>query len=53
MIDYLIEIRLSRDLANAIENELEKNPNSLPKSIIDTYNKLREQYVNQIEMGVT
>lgn len=53
MIDYLIEIRLSRELATTIKNELEKNPNSLPKSIVDAYNKLCEQYVNEIEMGVT
>lgn len=53
MIDYLVEIRLSRELATAIKNELEKNPNSLPKSVIDAYNKLCEHYVNEIEMGVT
>jgi len=46
--DYqLNEIRLSRELANVIQHELETNANSVPESIRQAYNRLYGEYIRQ------
>jgi len=48
IIDYqLNEIRLSRELANVIQRELETNANSVPESIRQAYNRLYGEYIRQ------
>jgi hypothetical protein len=44
------EVRLSRALATAIENELQQYGNTMPISVITAYNKLYAHYMKQIEM---
>ena len=44
------ELRLSRELANAIENELQNDPESIPILIRQAYNRLYGQYIRQIQM---
>jgi len=44
------ELRLSRELASAIENELQNDPESIPILIRQAYNRLYGQYIRQIQM---
>ena len=45
------EIRLSRELARAIESELGQWGQVVPQSVLDAYNKLKLHYERQIENG--
>ena len=44
------EIRASRALAAAIEEELQSNNCDLPIKIVQAYNRLYGQYIRQMEM---
>lgn len=45
------EIRCSRELANAIEELIQTHgPGILPVNILQAYNKLRGQYIRQMQM---
>lgn len=46
--DYLEEIRLSRELAKAIGQEVE----SIPQSVMVAYTNLLKHYAREIENGV-
>ena len=41
------EIQLSRELANEIEKEIIKNPDSIPLEIIQAYKRLYGEYIRQ------
>lgn len=44
------EVRLSRILATAIENELQQHNETLPITIVTAYLRLYEHYMKQIEL---
>lgn len=44
------ELKLSRELASAIENELQNDPESIPILVRQAYNRLYGQYIRQIQM---
>ena len=43
------EIRLSRDLARAIESNIEQYGNVVPHDVLQAYLKLKDYYAYQIE----
>lgn len=43
------ELRLSRKLASAIEEELQQYGNTMPVSVITAYHRLYEFYMKQME----
>jgi uncharacterized protein YuzE len=47
------EIRLSRELANAIELEVSTYGQVMPFSVMQAYQRLKKHYEWQIEHGVT
>ena len=49
---YMEEIRLSRELARAIEQLDEQYRNIIPLSIWKPYLKLKEHYLKEIDDGV-
>lgn len=49
---YFEEIRLSRELAKAIEQELESFGQVVPHSVFVAYNRLKELHQKQIDEGV-
>lgn len=50
-IGHFEEIRLSRALANAIEQELQAYGQVIPHSVMQAYLRLKEHYERQIENG--
>lgn len=46
------EIRLSRELAKAIEQELQSFGQVIPHSVYTAYLRLKEHYAREIEEGV-
>lgn len=50
--DYLEEIRLSRELAKAIGQELESFGQVVPQSVMVAYTNLLRHYAREIENGV-
>lgn len=51
MTEYMEEIKLSRELANAIGNELESFGGVVPFSVHQAYLRLVDLYERQIENG--
>ena len=49
---YLEEIRLGRELAKAIEQELESFGQVVPHSIFQAYQRLKELHQKQIDEGI-
>ena len=43
------ELRLSRELAQAIEAQLREDPQAIPLAIRQAYNRLYGQYVRQLQ----
>ena len=50
--DYLEEIRLSRELAKAIGQELEQYGQVVPHSVMVAYTNLLKHYAREIEEGI-
>lgn len=48
----LREIRLSRELANEIDKQLVKNPDSVPLEIVQAYKRLYGEYIRQQQQEV-
>lgn len=46
------ELRLSRELAQAIEAQLREDPQAIPLAIRQAYNRLYGQYVRQLQNDV-
>jgi hypothetical protein len=46
------EIRLSRELANEIDKQLVKNPDSVPLEIVQAYKRLYGEYIRQQQLEV-
>lgn len=51
-IGHFEEIRLSRELAAAIEQELQSYGKVVPHSVLQAYEKLKKHYNWQIENGI-
>jgi hypothetical protein len=51
-IGHYEEIRLSRELANAIEQELQSYGQVIPHSVMQAYQRLKAHYAKQIEAGL-
>jgi len=51
-IGYAQEIKLSRELAKAIEQELTSYGKVIPKSVYDAYIRLKNHYQKQIEDNI-
>ena len=49
MNDYIEEIKLSRELTNAIAEEIATYGTVVPHSVIQAYNRLVRLYARQIE----
>jgi hypothetical protein len=49
---YSEEIRLSRELAKAIQQEIDMYGKVVPQSVLTTYEALKKHYAWQIENGV-
>lgn len=52
MTDYLEEIRLSRELMKAIDQEMQSFGEVVPYSVSVAYQRLRDLYKKQIDEGV-
>jgi hypothetical protein len=50
--EYYEELKLSRELASAIEMELQSYGQVVPESVYRAYQKLKEHYAIEIENGV-
>jgi hypothetical protein len=50
-IGHFEEIKLSRELANAIEQELQSYGQVIPHSVMQAYLRLKKHYEWQIENG--
>lgn len=46
------EIKLSRELAQAIEQQLREDPEAIPLAIREAYNRLYSHYVIQLQTEV-
>lgn len=46
------ELQLSRELARAIEQEIQSYGNVVPHSVLAAYQRLNQYYQQQIEMGL-
>ena len=46
------EIRLSRELANAIDQEIKSFGKVVPQSVLNAFNRLNEHYRKEMEEGV-
>jgi hypothetical protein len=50
--DYIEEIRLSRELASAIGQEVEQFGQVVPHSVMVAYTRLLKHYAKEIEEGI-
>lgn len=46
------EIQLSRELANEIDKQIVKNPDSVPLEIVQAYKRLYGEYIRQRQQEV-